>query len=240
MSGSKLSAPGALGVAERSDPVGLTVHAVTPPDAADASRRTARGRLLMLAVLLVCATPVILSYLTYFVIRPSQRNNYATLVQPTVTMPKDLPLHKLLGEPVAASSLKGQWLLVVVSGGQCDATCEALLFEQRQLREMTGREKERVDRIWLVVDDAPLRDPIARAVQNGEGGMILRLPRAAASAWLQPEAGHRLEEHLYLVDPMGEWMMRTPANPDPMKFKRDLDRLLRASEFWDRPGRPLP
>jgi len=51
------------------------------------------------------------------------------------------------------------------------------------------------------------------------------------------DAGRALEDHLYLVDPMGEWMMRMPADPDPAKVKRDLDRLLRASASWDQPGR---
>ena len=61
--------------------------------------------------------------------------------------------------------------------------------------------------------------------------------RVALAQWLAPAEGHVLEDHLYVVDPMGEWMMRPPARPDPQKFKRDLDRLLRASSFWDTPGR---
>jgi hypothetical protein len=36
---------------------------------------------------------------------------------------------------------------------------------------------------------------------------------------------------------MGEWMMRAPPEPDPTRLKRDLERLLRASSFWDTPGR---
>jgi hypothetical protein len=32
-------------------------------------------------------------------------------------------------------------------------------------------------------------------------------------------------------------MMRVPADPDPTRVKRDLDKLLRASAGWDRPGR---
>ncbi len=56
-------------------------------------------------------------------------------------------------------------------------------------------------------------------------------------AWLQPEPGHALQEHLYLVDPMGEWMLRAPADADPGKLKRDLDKLLKASASWDRAGR---
>lgn len=236
MSGSNSSAPGAA-PSPLDQPLGLTVHSLTPPDADAPSRRTARGRWLMMLVLLACAAPVLLSYFTYFVIRPAARANYATLIQPTVALPADLPLSDLQGGPVKAESLKQQWLLVVVAGGQCDARCEALLYEQRQLREMMGRDKDRVDRVWLVDDDAPVREPIRQAMPPEQGGLVLRVPRDALARWLAPEPGRALEDHLFVVDPMGEWMMRTPVQPDPMKFKRDLERLLRASAFWDRPGR---
>jgi hypothetical protein len=66
---------------------------------------------------------------------------------------------------------------------------------------------------------------------------ILRTPRAALAQWLAPGAGHALEQHMYVVDPMGQWMMRVPVDPDPAKLKRDIDRLLRASVSWDLPGR---
>jgi hypothetical protein len=45
---------------------------------------------------------------------------------------------------------------------------------------------------------------------------------------------------LYLVDPMGRWMMRFPpqlAAENAPKLKRDLERLIRAAKSWDLPGR---
>ena len=66
---------------------------------------------------------------------------------------------------------------------------------------------------------------------------MLRVPRATVAAWLKPAPGQALEDHLYIVDPLGEWMMRAPANADPSKLKRDITRLLRASGGWDQAGR---
>ena len=66
---------------------------------------------------------------------------------------------------------------------------------------------------------------------------LLRWPQADLARWLAPEAGQALEDHLYLIDPMGEWMMRFPVNFDPAKVKRDIDRVMRASSSWDRAGR---
>lgn len=239
MSGSNSFNPGAARAGELpvADPVGLTVHSA-PALRLDAAPPRRRGRWTALLVLLACAAPVIASYLAYYVVRPGGRNNYATLVQPSRPLPADLSLRDLAGAPVVPASLHGQWLLLVVAGGDCDARCEARLYAQRQLRQMAGRERERIDRVWLVTDDAPLRPAIAAAMAGGDApALVLRAPRAAVQAWLSPEAGHALEDHLYLVDPMGEWMMRAPADLDPQRFHRDLDRLLRASAFWDRPGR---
>ena len=70
---------------------------------------------------------------------------------------------------------------------------------------------------------------------------VLRLPREQLAQWLQPAAGRVLEDHLYVVDPMGNWMMRFPARLDrkgAARAKRDLERLMRASAGWDKPGRP--
>ncbi|MFT3956876.1 MAG: hypothetical protein QM722_21565 [Piscinibacter sp.] len=238
MSGSNSSAPGSDAPLDGASPLSFTVHSMPTPDVDAVGRRTAMGRLKMLFVLLVCAAPVILSYFTYFVVRPEGRTNYSELIDPQRALPESLPLADVQGRAVAASTLRGQWLLVVVSGGSCDAACEKRLWLQRQLREALGREKERLDKVWLVIDDAPLRDETLKAVQAAGATTVLRVPRDALSGWLQPAAGQSLEQHFYIVDPMGHWMMRAPGEPDAARLKRDLEKLMRGSAGWDTPGRP--
>jgi len=222
------------------EPVSFTVHSVSPPDLADpvqaAQRRTTVGRLKMLLVLLVCAAPVLASYFTYFVVRPEGRTNYGTLILPTRSLP-DLPLAQLDGQAVASRTLRGQWLLLAVGPSTCGATCEKHLFVQRQLREMLGRERDRVDKVWLVTDNGTLAPALQAVVLGGVPVQVLRTDRAALARWLQPEVGSALEDHLYLIDPMGEWMLRLPRDMEPGRAKRDLSRVLRASAFWDNPGR---
>jgi hypothetical protein len=233
MSGSNSSARDA---AARAEALALTVHSMPAPELQAEVRRTRAGRLKMLLVLLVCAAPVVASYFSYFVLRPQARTNYGHLIEPTRSLPA-LPLQRLDGQAVEAASLRGQWLLLAVGPAACDPACEKRLFMQRQLREMLGRERERVDKIWLVTDQAELVPTLRDSLAADPSMQVLRVPRDALATWLQPEAGHTLEQHLYLVDPMGEWMMRMPADPDPARVKRDLERLLRASSSWDLPGR---
>jgi cytochrome oxidase Cu insertion factor (SCO1/SenC/PrrC family) len=225
-------------MSERDSPLSFTVHSLRPPALDDdGARRTRSGRLRMLLVLAICAAPVIASYLTYFVIRPDGRTNYSELIQPQRPIPADLPLTDLQGAAVPAESLRGQWLLVVVSAAACDATCEKHLWLQRQLRETLGREKERVDKVWLIDDAGTPKPQVLQGVTTNTEATVLRVPARALAAWLQPSAGQALEDHMYIVDPLGNWMMRVPPNAEPAKLKRDVEKLLRASAGWDKPGR---
>ena len=218
-------------------PLRLTVHSMPSPTLGDEARRTASGRLKMLLVLLVCALPVIASYLTYYVIRPEGRTNYSELIQPQRPMPVDLALTDLQGRVVPAQSLRGQWLLLVVAGGACDEACERQLWLQRQLREAVGRDKDRVDKVWLIPDAGTPSARTLQAIEAGTPALVFRVPAASLGQWLEPGGGRKAEPHLYIVDPLANLMMRTPANPEPMRLKRDLEKLLRASAGWDTPGR---
>ena len=229
-------ADGASSPAQPDQPLDLTVHSLPQPGDADAAALpdTRAGRWKMLAVLLVCAAPVMASYFTYYIIRPEGRRNYGELVDPQRPLPA-LTGVAPDGRRTDLPALKGQWLLVSVAGGACDAACQQHLYFQRQLRESLGREKDRLDRVWLVSDDAAVPAALGTALQ---GATVLRV--AGLDGWLQPAAGQQLADHLYVVDPMGNWMMRFPANMDAAgaaKAKRDLERLLRASNSWDKPDR---
>ena len=220
-------------------PLGLTVHSMpsTAALAADPAQRTRLGRWKMALVLLICAAPVVASYFTYYVVRPDGRRNYGDLVDPQRPLP-DLQGTLLDGRSVNLRSLKDQWLLVSVAGGACDTQCANHLYFQRQLREGLGKDKDRIDRVWLVDDAVPVADALLPALRDAT---VIRVDRAALAQWLSAQDGHQLEDHLYVVDPMGNWMMRFAPGVDlstAPKIKKDLERLMRGSEGWDQPGRP--
>lgn len=236
MSGSNSSSPDDVSA----HGLDLTVHASPTDEAVVALRdaeRTRRGRIMMVVVVLLCAFPVLASYFTFYVVKPKGQA-YGSLINPSVQMPVDLPLRNLAGEVVPAASLRHQWLLIVADGGSCVADCESHLYMQRQLREMLGRERERLDKVWLVTDDVPIQPALREALAAHPSATVLRVPADVLGQWLRPDTGQSLSGHLYLVDPMGRWMWRSPPRPDPMRLKKDLDRLLKASVSWDQPGRP--
>ena len=215
-------------------PLALTVHTLPMPGE-DTPRNTA-GRWKMMAVLLVCASPVIASYFTYYVIRPEGRRNYGELVTPQRPLPA-IATVDVNGQPGELVALKKQWLLISVAGAACNTACQQRLYFQRQMREALGKEKGRLDRIWLISDAAEVDTRLKSGLADAT---VLRVSNDALNKWLPPAPGQGVEDHLYLVDTLGNLMMRFPANMDAAgaaKAKRDLDRLLRASGSWDIQGR---
>jgi len=118
--------------------------------------------------------------------------------------------------------------MVQVDGGECDAACAKKLWQMRQVRLTTGKDADRVGRVWLIVDEAPLATSVMREY---DGTMFLRARADEVAAFLPLPAGPgaRLADHIWLIDPLGNLMMRWPKDADPNRMKKDLIRLLKAS-----------
>ena len=192
------------------------------------------GRIKMVLLMLVAASPVILSYFTYYVIRPEGRQNYGELIEPLRPIPAELMGVDAQGQALELTALKNQWLFLSVGDSQCDERCQNHLYLQRQIREGLGKEKDRLDWVWLRTGSPELSEMLQLATSQA---VVLHMQEHDIASWLEPAPGYELADHLFVVDPMGNWMMRFPAQADPRQMRRDINRLLRASSFWDRPGR---
>ncbi len=188
--------------------------------------RQASGRWKLLAVLAICASPMILSYLTYYVIKPTGRTNYGTLITPQEHPMPALGATELDGKPVSLDAYKGKWIMLQVGPGDCPKDCTDQLIAMRQLRLMQGKGMERIERVWLVSDQAPLSIELMKWI---DGTHMLRVKPEALTGWLPVEQGGKISDHMYLIDPLGNLMMRFPKNADPKQVSKDLGKLLKAS-----------
>jgi len=175
-------------------------------------------------IVALTVAPVAASYLLYYLWPPARTVNYGELIEPL-----PLPDPKLVlagGAPFQLSQLRGKWLLVSVDSGRCNALCDRKLLYIRQLRLSQGKNSERVERVLLISDDVAPRDEVASQYQ---GTWVVR---AAGAELLQrfPAQG-AAPDHIYLVDPLGNLMMRFPRDPDPRLMIKDLARLLKASQI---------
>jgi cytochrome oxidase Cu insertion factor (SCO1/SenC/PrrC family) len=161
------------------------------------------------------------AYVLYLTWRPTSFVNYGELIPP-------VPLAQLSAPGDAAladlARLKGRWVLVTVDGGACDDYCQRKLWVIRQLRLTQGKEMERIERAWLVDDDATP----SPALEQEYAGTARIAARGSAVLGALPAAGTP-RHHVYLIDPLGNVMLRYPRDADPSRIKKDVTRLLKVS-----------
>jgi len=195
---------------------------------ADAAAPRQRSLVPLVLVLLVCIAPVIAAVLYYanpsWV--PSGGGSYGTLLDPQRPVPpaSELALTDLEGRPFDLQSERGQWLLLTVDGATCEEACARKLFMMRQNHASTGKNVVRIDRVWLITDDAPVPEAVLTAYQ---GTKMLRADPNQVRAFLGSESP---EQHIWIIDPLNNLMLRFPEDPDPIRMRSDLGRLLFASQ----------
>lgn len=208
----------------RSDASPTSLHGAR---AIEAARRA--GRVKLVALFVLFSIPVIASYLAYYVFPSERRSNYGTLVEPQRDLP-DVTAVRLDGQPLALSSLRGRWLLLTVDGAACGRDCVDKLWTMRQVRLTTGKDRDRIERVWLVADDGAV-SPQLRDEYDGTVMARIDPARLAAALPVDAQAGTRLSDHIWVVDPLGHVMMRFPRQADPQKVKKDIAKLLKASRI---------
>lgn len=178
---------------------------------------------MLIAVLAVCLAPIIASFAVYHFWPPDRRMNYGELIQPHPIA--DLPLRRLDGSSFRIAELRGRWIMIQIDAASCGESCRQKLYYMRQVRLAQGKGMDRVERLWLVTDEAPVNEELGRSY---EGTRIVRVGVASALAAFPGEGAAR--ENIFLVDPLGNLMLRFPLDPDPSRMKKDLDRLLKVSQ----------
>jgi cytochrome oxidase Cu insertion factor (SCO1/SenC/PrrC family) len=190
-----------------------------------AAQRKSRRMLLLLAA--VCIAPFVGSFALYFFWQPSGRINYGELVEGVM-----LPTGSLAqvnaggGKAFDFAQVRGRWVFVTVDSGACDAYCQNKLWKMRQVRMTQGKSLERIERVWLLNDAQTIEANVLKEYQGtwiagAQGNAVLKsLPYREAQ-----------RDHIYLVDPLGNVVLRYPKDANPSRMKKDLERLLRVSRI---------
>jgi len=182
-----------------------------------------RGRIKLFALAAFFALPVIAGYVAYFFdLAPGGSANYGTLIPPKPL--SDTALPDMQGRDFRFSDLRGKWILVQFDAAACGEYCERKLYFMRQVRKALGKDMSRVERVWLITD---AQAPSPRLLQAIEGTRLARIASKPIAAEFPAERA--AADHVYLIDPHGDLMMRFPREPDPSRMLKDLQRLMKLS-----------
>lgn len=187
------------------------------------AQRKSRRMLLLLAA--VCFAPFVAAWTLYFFWQPAGRVNYGELIE-NVTLPAGNLVMNSGGKPFDFAQLRGRWVFVTVDSGACDDYCRKKLWKMRQVRMTQGKYLERIERVWLVSDTQSVA---AAVMKEYEGTWVAAAQGNAILKSFPFREAQR--DPIYLVDPLGNVVLRYPKDADPSRMKKDLERLLKVSRI---------
>jgi cytochrome oxidase Cu insertion factor (SCO1/SenC/PrrC family) len=183
-------------------------------------------------VLLVGILPLVASFTLYFSDwRPSSTVNHGELIKP-VKQVADHALRDVDGNPVKFGDLRGQWLMLYFDAAACPQTCIDNLYRMRQTHIAQGKERDRVERLFVVTEGEATPELASRLADYA--GMHIWSAEPATLEAIAVDFGEAPEplahqRNIYLIDPMGNLFMRYKPDVDPAGLRKDLERLLKYS-----------
>jgi hypothetical protein len=156
--------------------------------------------------------PVLASFWMYYFTdwRPAGSTAHGTLIQPPV------PLQN-------TELFNDKWTLLYVGEGGCDAACLNALYVARQTRLLLNKDMQRVHRVLLTTA------PVDRAEFEREhpGVAVVQADQSLLRAFPAEQRANGL----FIVDPLGNLVMRYDARENPKGLLDDLKKLLKLSHI---------
>lgn len=188
----------------------------------------------LVLLVLACGLPVAAAWVFYLNpgLLPEKRGNFGKLIEPPYPL-RHVRLLTAAGKDFRIEEVRGKWNLLWLTSQPCDSECDSYLQRMRNIRialrengaglrsfaiPLAGgntdawirKETEFPDTIFLTGSESELRDLAAQFT-------------AAAGPGASQTNG------FYLVDPLGNVMMRYETNADFRGMLKDLERLLKYS-----------
>jgi cytochrome oxidase Cu insertion factor (SCO1/SenC/PrrC family) len=178
----------------------------------------------------ISLAPFVGSLLLYYFWKPQNFTNYGELIGAKPLAGLTIPARD--GKLFRIDDWRGKWILLMADSGNCDDYCQSKLYVMRQIRLTQGKDQQRIERVWLIPDgvrpppdiDSEYRG--THAILTATDDFLVRLP-----------ATDSRRDHIYVIDPFGNLMMRFPRNVDPQRMKKDIDRLMKISGGWVQSGK---
>jgi len=212
---------------------------------ADAQHLRARNLRTLAALAGLFFLPLFLSAWLYYGMNwtPGGHVNHGELIQPPRPLLR-VELPRIVAGGDTAADTTGQttrelaggistlfrrnWKLVYVGDGSCDASCRNTLYVMRQTRLALGTDMTRLARVFLATANCCDKDYLAR---EHSGITVLDASGAAAAPLLSQFPAPDRTHILFVVDPLGNLMMRYDVRRDPRGLLVDLRRLLQLSQI---------
>lgn len=185
------------------------------------------GRRAFIVLVLIFFGPLIVAWTMYFSgwrFMSEGVTAAGELIQPPVPLAEHAPTYLMRSDDF--DYLRGRWALLLIANDDCNQACDESLVLMRQVRLSLGKYMDRIDRVLVISEAAADMDKLQTAFEfmqvvtpDAHSANILQQTESAAGEWI------------YLVDPLGNLMMRFAHDEEPRPMYKDLKRLLKLSRI---------
>ena len=183
-------------------------------------------------VVIAFVAPVVLAYVMFFLVEVNSFTNRGEILNP-INHISSLKLTDDAGNLIPESKLTYKWRLISFLPKSCDEACASRIYDTRQIHSSLSKNRHRVYRMFIHLEpmDEDLVKLIAEEHPNvihvyGKENEIIK----ALGANIREDAGIKNNE-TYIMDPMGNVMMRFTVDQPNKDFLFDLKKLLKASQI---------
>ncbi len=201
---------------------------------ADAIRR--RSRIGLIAIAILFLGPLFAAFFAYQSgWQPGGQTAHGQLLSPARPLPS-LPLVALNGTQQSADLLRGKWTLLYLGTDECVGLCQQTLYNMRQVWKSLGRRAKRVQGVYLVAGQEAT-PALQDFLEAEHGGLHVALTGAGSSdQWqdfftLDGEDLATQTGHIYVLDPLGNWVLVYRPTDPPKGLLKDLKKLLKLSQI---------
>lgn len=189
--------------------------------------RQSRGRLMLISMLIFFITPIVAVIAMYKLDWRPQGTSAGELVSPARLLNMQQALLLSDGRLISSNTWKDKWSMVYVAD-ECAEKCRAKLHIMRQLHVSLYKEFPRMQRVLITTtqDVGSLKglypelmivnQPVTEIAGFSDQFKVNEEPAAAT-------------DRIYLVDPLGHFMMSFAAETAPALIRKDITRLMKYS-----------
>jgi len=183
-------------------------------------------------VVIAFIAPVALAYIIFFFVDVKSFVNHGEILNPIAHI-SSFELKNDSGEIIPAEKLTYKWRIISFLGKNCDQQCEKRLYDTRQIHTSLGKNQHRLMRMFVHLE--PANETLSKLIAethpgvaqvNGDANVIIN----ALGNNIRKGAAITNNE-TYIMDPMGNVMMRFTQEQPDKDFLYDLKKLLKASQI---------
>jgi hypothetical protein len=160
--------------------------------------------------------------------RPARTVNHGELITPVRSLPTAHLPPLVIPDTATGELFHRKWSLVYVGDGRCEDACRQALYVMRQTRLSLNNEMSRVDRVFLATSHCCAREFLAH---EHPGLLVLDATETSANSLLAVFPANEREQSVFVVDPLGNLMMRYDIRQNPKGLLQDLKKLLSLSHI---------